>query len=135
MSDYVLKYDLLRNYVSGLIHYALKLRPSDKLHPDSRSRLTAVFVELLERQFPLDSLHQRLELRTAKDYADQLAVHVNHLNRVLKEMTGHTTTELIRQRVVQEAKLLLRQTNWTISEISASLCFEEVAHFSDFFKR
>lgn len=74
-------------------------------------------------------------MRTANDYARQLAVHVNHLNKVLKEHTGKTTTDLISGRLVQEAKILLRQTDWTISEISYSLGFEEVAHFSNFFRK
>ena len=64
-----------------------------------------------------------------------LAVHVNHLNKVLKENTGKTTTELITSRVVQESKILLKQTDWNISEIAYSLGFEEVAHFSNFFKK
>jgi AraC family transcriptional activator of pobA len=64
-SDYPLKYDLLRNYVSEVIHYALKLRPSDlrSPHADAKARLTAVFCELLERQFPIESPTRRLALR------------------------------------------------------------------------
>ena len=54
---------------------------------------------------------------------------------MLKENTGRTTTALIAGRVVQEAELLLKQTNWNISEISDSLGFAEVVHFSNFFKR
>ncbi|RYY07487.1 MAG: AraC family transcriptional regulator, partial [Cytophagaceae bacterium] len=65
----------------------------------------------------------------------QLAVHVNHLNRVLKDTTGHTTTALISGRVAQEAKILLKQTSWTISEIADSLGFADAAHFCNFFKR
>lgn len=76
-----------------------------------------------------------MDLRTAKDYADRLAVHVNHLNKVLKENTGKTTTDIISSRVVQEAKILLKQTNWNISEIAYCLGFDEVAHFSNFFKK
>ncbi|MEJ7658555.1 MAG: helix-turn-helix transcriptional regulator [Hymenobacter sp.] len=90
---------------------------------------------MLERQFPLESAQQKLQLRTAKDYADRLAVHVNHLNKVVKEHTGRTTTDLIGGRVMQEAKVLLHQTQWTITEISDSLGFAQVAHFSNFFKR
>ena len=67
--------------------------------------------------------------------ADRLAVHVNHLNKILKDNTGKTTTELISSRVIQEAKILLKQTNWNVSEISYSLGFEEVSHFSNFFKK
>ncbi len=136
-SAYAYKYDLLRTYVLELIHRGQKLQPATALYPahTASARVTSLFVELLERQFPIETPQQKLQLRTARDYADRLAVHVNHLNKVLKENTGRTTTELIGGRVIQEAKLLLQQTSWNISEISDSLGFAEVAHFSNFFKR
>lgn len=136
-SDYAYKYDLLRNYVLELIHYGQKLQPLPTLYSthNASARVSALFVELLERQFPIESPHQKLNLRTANDFASQLAVHVNHLNKVLKENTGKTTTAIISTRIIQEAKILLKQTNWNISEISYSLGFEQVAHFSNFFKK
>lgn len=136
-SDYAYKYDLLRNYVIELIHYGQELQPATSLYPThtASARVSSLFIELLERQFPIESPRQKLNLRTAKDYADRLSVHVNHLNKVLKENTGKTTTHIIGNRVVQEAKILLKQTNWTISEIAYSLGFEEVAHFSNFFRK
>ncbi|WP_266369260.1 helix-turn-helix domain-containing protein [Tellurirhabdus rosea] len=136
-SSYAYKYDLLRTYVLELIHYGQKLQPASAVQAGhtASARVASLFVELLERQFPIESPHQRLALRTAKDYADRLAVHVNHLNKVLKEKTGKTTTDLISSRILQEAKILLKQTDWTISEIAFSLGFEEVAHFSNFFKK
>jgi AraC-like DNA-binding protein len=136
-ADYAYKYDLLRNYVLELIHYGQKLQPATVLYPThtASARVSSLFIELLERQFPIESPHQKLALRTAKDYADRLAVHVNHLNKVLKENTGKTTTSIISSRIVQEAKILLKQTDWNISEIAYSLGFEEIAHFSNFFKK
>lgn len=136
-SDYAYKYDLLRNYILELIHYGQKLQPATVLYPTHTAsvRISSLFIELLERQFPIESPHQKLDLRTAKDYADRLAVHVNHLNKVLKENTGKTTTDLISSRIVQEAKILLKQTDWNVSQIAYSLGFEEVAHFSNFFKK
>jgi AraC family transcriptional regulator, transcriptional activator of pobA len=136
-STYAYKYDLLRNYVLELIHYGQKLQPATALlaSPHAPARVASLFIELLERQFPIESPHQRLRLRSAKDYANRLAIHVNHLNKVVKESTGKTTTYLISNRIVQEAKMLLKQTDWNISEIAYSLGFEEVAHFSNFFKR
>lgn len=136
-SDYPYKYDLLRNYVLELIHYGQKLQPDHSLYTrhDAKNRVAGLFVELLERQFPLTSGRQRLELRTAKDYAQRLAIHVNHLNKVLRENTGRTTTELIGSRIAQEAKILLKQSDWNISEIAYVLGFDEVAHFSNFFKK
>jgi len=136
-SDYAYKYDLLRAYLLELIHLGQKLLPAHTAVPahNAPARLTAQFAELLERQFPLETPQQQLRLRTATDYASQLAVHVNHLNRVLKETTGHTTTALIASRMTQEARMLLKQTSWTVSEISDSLGFADVAHFCNFFKR
>ena len=85
-SDYFLKQDLLRHYAAELIHYALKLRPatSPAPPPDAKTRLTGLFLDLLERQFPINSPAQRFTLRSARDFARQLAVHVNYLNRCLR---------------------------------------------------
>jgi AraC-like DNA-binding protein len=136
-SSYAFRHDLLRAYLLELIYVGQKLQPIPVLaHPQNASaRLTALFTDLLERQFPLATTQQTLRLRTATDYADQLAVHVNHLNRILKDTTGHTTTALIGNRVAQEAKLLLKQTSWSVSEIADCLGFADIAHFCHFFKR
>lgn len=136
-SDYKFKYDLLRNYVTELIHYALKISPTETLyqHTDANSRITSVFTELLERQFPIESPSQRFTLRSAKDYAEHLAVHVNHLNRAIRQTTGKTTTAHIFERLTGEAIALLKHTNWNISEISYCLGFDEPAHFNNFFKK
>src|SRR5688572_6751400 len=136
-SDYRYKYELLRNYVTELIHTALKMEPSEKLyeHPDANSRITALFIELLERQFPIESTSQRFSLRSPQDFASQLAVHVNHLNRSIKHTTGKTTSHHIFERMVSEAKALLKHTSWNISEISYCLGFDEPSHFNNFFKK
>ncbi|MCK7591905.1 helix-turn-helix transcriptional regulator [Subsaxibacter sp. CAU 1640] len=136
-SDYPFKYDLLRNQVMELILQGQKLEPMayDNTNQNASTRIFTLFIELLERQFPIESTTQSLQLKTAKDFANTLRVHVNHLNKVLKESTGKTTTEIIASRVTQEAKVLLRQTSWNISEIAYSLGFDEVSNFSNFFKK
>ena len=136
-SDYAFKYDLLRNYIAELTHFALKSRPSEVLyqHPNAKHRITVVFTELLERQFPIEKPSQRFNMRSPSDFAVQLAVHVNHLNRAVKDTTGKTTTNLIAERLVSEAKSLLKHTNWSISEIGYCLGFEDPAHFNNFFKK
>jgi len=136
-SDYAYKYDLLRNYTMELLHSALKLQPATTLYHDSTAatRIASLFTELLERQFPIESPGQQVKLRNAKAFAAQLAVHVNHLNRSLKDVTGKTTTQLIASRLVQEAHALLKHTPWNVAEISHCLGFEEPAHFSNFFRK
>lgn len=136
-SDYVYKYDVLRNLVFELIHTALRMQPATTLYSNQNAsaRISSLFMELLERQFPIESQLQRINLRSANDFANQLAVHVNHLNRALKETTGKTTSQLIGERITQEARALLKHTDWNISEIGYTLGFEELPHFINFFKK
>lgn len=136
-SDYVFKDDLIRNYIELILHEALKLKPSENYsqNKSGAKRLTTVFMELLERQFPIESPDLPLRLKTAKDYANQLSVHVNYLNRAVKEITGKTTTAHISERIVAEAKAMLQHSNWNISEIAYALGFEYPTYFNNFFKK
>jgi AraC-like DNA-binding protein len=68
-------------------------------------------------------------------YADKLCVHVNHLNRVIKSVTGKTTSEIIAGKMIEEAKRLLCTTELSIGEIGDILGFEEIASFSKFFRK
>ncbi|SRR6266542_3844297 len=136
-TDYAYKDDLIRNYINLIIHEALKLQPSENYdqHKNAASRITSVFLELLERQFPIESPNYPLQLKTAQDYANKLAVHVNHLNHSVKEVTGKSTTTHIAERIIAEAKALLQHTNWTIAEIAYALGFDYPTYFNNYFKR
>lgn len=137
-SEYVHKYDVLRTIVLELIHFALKMQPSEKLDKqpiNASQRIATLFLELLERQFPIDDNHKQVNLRSASDYAAQLHVHVNHLNRAVKEITRKTTTQLIAERLLQEARILLKHSNWSVAEIAYALGFTEATHFNNFFRK
>jgi AraC family transcriptional activator of pobA len=136
-SDYVFKDELIRNYLNLIIHEALKIQPSENYpeHKNAAVRITSVFLELLERQFPIESTGHPLELKTAQDFAKQLSVHVNHLNSSVKEVTGKPTTVHIAERIISEAKALLQHTNWTIADIAYALGFEYTTYFNNFFKK
>lgn len=136
-TTYTYKDDLIRNYIHLIIHEALKMESAVHLdqHKNAAYRLTAVFLELLERQFPIESARSPLQLKSAQDYAAQLAVHVNYLNRAVKEVTGKSTSAHIADRVAAEAKALLYHTNWNINEIAFALGFEYPSYFNNFFKK
>ena len=136
-SDYTFKDDLIRNYINLIIYETLKLQPSELFdqHKNAASRLASVFLELLERQFPNVSSENPLQLKTAQGYANFLNVHVNYLNRAVKEVTGKSTTTHITERIVNEAKALLQHTGWNISDIAYALGFEYPTYFNNFFKR
>lgn len=92
--------------------------------------MTSVFLELLERQFPIETTADPLQLRTAQHYAQHLNVHINYLNRAVKEVTGKSTTTNITERIITEAKALLQHTDWGISEIAYALGFDYPTYFN-----
>lgn len=137
-SNYAYKYDVLRNLAFELIHFAMKMNaqpPFKKQESNATERIKNLFLELLERQFPIDKTHGKINFRTASEFAKQLNIHVNHLNKALKETVGKTTTQIISERILQEAKILLKQTDLNISEIAYALGFAEATHFNSFFKK
>ena len=136
-SDYLYKDELIRNYISLIIHESLKMEPSENYeqNKNASSRLTSVFLELLERQLPIETTVNPLQLKTAQHYAQHLNVHINYLNRAVKEVTGKSTTAHITERIITEAKALLLHTDWGISEIAYALGFEYPTYFNNFFKK
>jgi AraC family transcriptional activator of pobA len=136
-TTYIFKDELIRNYINLIVHEALKMKPAETniKHIGAKERITAVFLELMERQFPIESLDRPLELRTAQDYAKNLSVHINHLNNSVKEVTGKPTTVHIAERIIGEARALLQFTDWNVSEIAYALGFEYPTYFNNFFKK
>lgn len=136
-STYRHKYDLLRTYVQLLLHEAQRLRPDFQHDPDPSAphRLAAQFVRVLAQQFPVLAPDRPLPLHTAEALAGYLGVHINYLNRVLRQVTGRTTSAHLAERVAQEAKALLRHTDWPIAAIADSLSFADPTYFAHFFRK
>jgi len=135
-SDYPFKRNMIRNILQLLIHEGIRLQ-QEQLPPSSiiKDRLLTNFFSLLNQQFPIDSPEHSLKLLTPAHFADQLHVHVNHLNSVVKKHSGKSTRTIIHERVVTESKALLRNTNWNIAEIAYALGFEYPSHFNKYFKQ
>ena len=136
-ADYTHKGELIRNYITLIIHEALKMHPSENYakHESSHSRITTLFLELLERQFPVEKPSEPIKLRTPQDFAYNLSIHVNYLNKSVKETTAKSTSTLIGERMISEAKALLQHTDWTITDIAYALGFEYPTYFNNYFKR
>lgn len=137
-SDYMQKYEVLSHYLHLILHQAHKLQPmnsASEKYVNASSRISSQFIDLLERQFPVDSTEQSLKFKTPHDFAEKLSVHVNHLNRAVKEATGKSTTEIISARIANEAQALLRHTDNSVADIAYSLGFEHPSNFNSFFKK
>ncbi|CEJ69258.1 AraC-like ligand binding domain-containing protein [Chryseobacterium oranimense] len=135
-SDYDNKYSLLRNYIQIIMHEAMKMQPPQTYgqHSNAAERISTLFLELLEHQFPV-SQNNIILLKNANEFATQLNIHTNHLNKALKETTGKTTSEWINGRIIKEAKSLLQFSNRSVSEIAYSLGFEHSSNFIISFKK
>lgn len=93
------------------------------------------FLSLLESTFQITSPDTVVKIKTAAEFADQLNVHPNYLNALVKNQTGKTLREHIQDRLLYEAKVLLTQTDWDIRTISYVLGFSEQAAFTTFFSK
>lgn len=135
--EYAHKNELLKACLELILHEALLIQPTaeEGKPKNAASRLTQLFLELLERQFPIESTGKPLQTRTAQDFAAGLSVHVNYLNRAVKEVTGKPTSVHIAERIAAEAKALLQHTDWSVADIAYGLGFDYPTYFNNFFKR
>jgi AraC-like DNA-binding protein len=79
--------------------------------------------------------HHYTDIKLPKDYAAMLYITPNHLNAVCKDLMGVSAGELIRNRVLLEAKRMLTNPQLSISEISLKLNFSDNSYFTKFFKK
>jgi AraC family transcriptional activator of pobA len=125
---YSYRSELLKRYFKIFLIYLA--RRSDENAPSAEqtreTQLIKSFMESLDKNFK--------ETKMVAEYAEQLSVTPNHLNRVVKKHTSFSAGHHIRQRIVLEAKRMGRYTGAGMKEIAYSLGFLDPAHFSRFFK-
>ena len=73
--------------------------------------------------------------RALQFYADLLFVTPKYLTETIKEVSGQTAGDVIDSFTLQEARVQLKTTSKTISEIAGELNFSEQSSFGKFFKR
>lgn len=100
------------------------------VHLDNRKASHTLFVQfrqLVEREFRT--------LHTVQEYADRLNVAVRTLGKSVAECSGKSPLAFINDRVVLEAKRLVRHSNLMIKEIAYELGFDDPSYFVKLFKR
>ncbi|MGE5109035.1 MAG: AraC family transcriptional regulator [Sphingobacteriales bacterium] len=84
------------------------------------------FKNILESNFP--------RALTTNYYAVKLNITQHHLNRIVKEITGKTASDVIKARSILEAKRMLSFTDLSVSEIASNLSYFDSSYFSKLFK-
>lgn len=120
---------LLRSYLNIILFELERQCPysgNQKSKSVGRSKIKN-FEQLIDQHYKKEKL--------PSFYADKLNVSANYLNRLCKEETGLTAGDLIRKRIITEAKRLLIYTDNMVNEIAYALGFESTSYFVTFFKK
>jgi AraC family transcriptional regulator, transcriptional activator of pobA len=95
--------------------------------PPQKLTLLKNFQQLIDKHFR--------SIKLPKEYADLLYITPNHLNALCQDLVGKTAGDLIRDRVLLEAKRLLTNADMTVAEIAYDLNFQDNSYFNRFFKK
>ena len=99
---------------------------SDSRHTTAAARLVAAYTDLIERDY-------RRHLGVAQ-YAAALGVTPTHLTRCCKASCGKSALALLNDRILFEARMMLRQTKVPVRQIAAALGFASAAYFTRSFQ-
>lgn len=125
---YLLRSEILAGLLNILvIHFSRKLQPRINELAQSKE------IELVQKFISLVKIHYRTKKFVA-DYAGELFVTANHLNRIVKKITGTPASSHIQQHIITEAKRQALDANVSMKEIAYTLGFEDHSHFSKYFK-
>ena len=127
-NGYLLRSEIIKRYISiFLIHLARQFEGSLQVSVQTRNMsLMKSFISLIEKKY--------MYWKLVKDYACELSVTPNYLNEVVKKVSGYPAGYHIRQRIVLEAKRQAATPSTSMKEIAYHLGFDDIAHFSKFFK-
>jgi AraC family transcriptional activator of pobA len=125
---YLLRSEILAGLLNILIiYFSRRLQVTTTDMPVSKeTELVRRFKALLRTHF--------ITKKLVADYADELCVTPNYLNRTVKKITGLTASHHIQQYIIFEAKKQAANFNVSMKEIAYYLGFDNLAHFSKFFK-
>jgi len=123
--------DIVRNQIESLIYEVDAIYESGATQVQKRfsrkEELSHRFHNLLNRHFR--------EQRSVSFYASELNVTAKYLSTAVKEVSGRTAGDAIDDIVVMEAKVLLKNTQLSIVEVSDQLHFNDQFFFSQYFKK
>ncbi|WP_426095560.1 AraC family transcriptional regulator [Flavobacterium sp. DSR2-3-3] len=124
----LLKQDKIMNLLD-IIHIEIARKYSETYFYEAHSYNVKIknFEILLEQNFKIE--------KAASFYASRLNITLKHLNRICNEILQKTTTEVITDRIMLEAKRMLMDKKFTINEIASELSFDDYSYFTRLFKK
>jgi AraC family transcriptional activator of pobA len=129
------RYKILFHYINILLLECKSLKGIESTSSlTSSENIINLFQEQLNRYFVALSRNLPHEPLTLTNIARELHLHPIYLSNLVKLKCGKTVSQIIRERMVLEAKALLRNSNMTVSEVAYYLRFTDTSNFAKFFK-
>lgn len=121
--------ELLRSVLDLILTSCSVLYKTDEKHVNKGKGHIMVkrFFQLIEENYS-----QNLSVA---EYADRMAITPNHLTQTVNQLTGKTSSQIIKSKQILEIKRLLVHTNLSVTEIASQLGFYDQSYFTKFFKR
>ncbi|WP_202701498.1 AraC family transcriptional regulator [Flavobacterium sp. UGB4466] len=119
--------DIVQSYLMALFFEMNKNAPKTSKSNTAAAVIFAKFKKLIYAN--IRTHHQ------VNYYASLLNVTPNHLNKSVKSATGKSAVKWIDETILTEAKYLLYQTTFSVSEIAMQVGHEDHSYFSRFFKK
>ncbi|MDA7803630.1 AraC family transcriptional regulator [Crocinitomix sp.] len=129
-SEITLKYEAIGSLVKLLLircNNLCSIKKPDLSQVETSNSVLRKFKSLINEH--------HAEWHGTTEYANELHISPDHLNRVVKSLTGKTAKEHIQSRIITAAKRLIYFTDLSNKEIGYELGFNEPANFSAFFKK
>lgn len=92
----------------------------------SRQKIFENFLELLKQHFR--------EERTIEFYATKLCFTPKYFSGIVREVSGLSAADWIKESVIKEAKALLKSKRYTATQVSEILNFPSPSCFNNYFK-
>lgn len=118
---------LLQIFLVKTIRHGVK---GNSIHLDTLKPSHQLFVkfrQMVEQEYK--------NMHTVQEYADSLNVAVRTLNKCVNECSNKSPLAFINDRIMLEAKRLVRYTNLMFKEIAYELGYEDPSYFVKLFKR
>ncbi|NML39501.1 helix-turn-helix transcriptional regulator [Chitinophaga sp. G-6-1-13] len=128
--------ELARHCLRLLMAGMLELCPQETaVNVSRRENIVRDFQWLIKQKLEEGAQTDQFDLLSVKAYAAWLHIDENYLSILCREVTGKNATAIIREKVAAEAAFLLLGSDAAIGEIAHRLCFYDVAHFSNWFRK
>ncbi|MDY5767022.1 MAG: helix-turn-helix transcriptional regulator [Alloprevotella sp.] len=125
--------ELIVSNIELLLNYCLRFYDRQFItREEINHSVVKKFLGLLDEYLNEKALHEGLP--TVAYFAGECCLSTGYFGTLVKTETGRTAKDLISDRILAKAKVLLQTESLTVAQVSWSLGFEYPQHFVRFFK-